>query len=302
MTREMNRRDFLKGATAITAAAVGGVLGGAAQAGESRRRNGSAGQGGLVDVNVTLSRWPFRRLPLDDTRALVTKLRSQSISQAWAGSFDGLLHKDIDSVNARLTEECRRNGHGLLLPFGSINPALPDWEEDLRRCHEEHEMTGIRLHPNYHGYRLDDPKFSKLLDLAGERSLIVQLAVMMEDERTQNALARVAHVDVAPLVSAVEGRPKARIVLLNWSRGVKGALLSKLAQTGRVFFDIATVEGVGGIANLLKQVPADRVLFGSYAPFFYFESALLKLRESVLTASELTAIRAGNARRLMAGR
>ena len=28
----------------------------------------------IVDVNVNLSRWPFRRLPHDDTPALVQKL------------------------------------------------------------------------------------------------------------------------------------------------------------------------------------------------------------------------------------
>ena len=166
---------------------------------------------------------------------MISKLRSQGVAQAWAGSFDGLFHKDLGGVNARLVEECRKHGRGLLLPFGSVNPTLPDWEEELRRCHEQHEMSGIRLHPNYHGYGLEDVRFARVLDLAGERGLVVQLAVMMEDERTQNALARVPHVDVAPLVSAVEGRPKARIVLLNWSRGVQGALLSKLAQTGRVF-------------------------------------------------------------------
>ena len=53
------------------------------------------------------------------------------------------------------------------------------------------------------------------------------------------------------------------------------------------------------MANLLKQVPADRVVFGSHAPFFYFESALLKLQESPLSELQATAVRAGNARRLL---
>ena len=53
------------------------------------------------------------------------------------------------------------------------------------------------------------------------------------------------------------------------------------------------------MANLLKQLPVERVVFGSHAPFFYLESSLLKLKESVLSDAQAKAIRAENARRLL---
>jgi predicted TIM-barrel fold metal-dependent hydrolase len=288
----LTRRDFIK--TTALSAAVGFCARPAAAAPLSPHKLTT-----LIDVNVTLGRWPFRRLPLDETPALVAKLRQHGVTQSWAGTFDGLLHKDLAAANARLAAECRKHGRGLLVPFGSVNPTLPDWEEDLRRCAEVHGMPGIRLHPNYHGYTLDNPAFAKLLSLAAERRLLVQLVADMEDERMQHRLARVPRLDAKPLPGLLKPLPGLRLVLLNWSRSVNAGMAKPLAHAG-VSFDIATLESVGGVANLIQQISAERVLFGSHSPFFYFESSLLKLKESALPVEQSLAVRTSNARRLLA--
>lgn len=251
----------------------------------------------MIDVNVYLSRWPFRRLPCDDTAALADKLRQAGVKQAWCGSFDALLHKDIAAVNARLVDECKVGGSGdkpLLIPFGAVNPKLPDWQEDLRRCAEVHKMPGIRLHPNYHGYKLDDPDFAALLAAAAERKLIVQLVIRMEDPRTQHPLLQVPDVDAAPLEGVLKQHPKLRLVILNGLMHLRQDLVDKLAAAS-VSFDIATLEGIAGLARLLKTVPLERILLGSHFPFFSWEAAKLKLQESALARFQVEAITEKNA-------
>jgi predicted TIM-barrel fold metal-dependent hydrolase len=252
----------------------------------------------LIDVNVSLSRWPFRRVPGDETSDLVARLRRNKITQAWAGSLDALLHRDMADVNERLAVECREHGEGLLVPFGSVNPMLPDWEDDLRRCHEVHHMPGIRLHPNYHAFKLDDGVFSKLVAAATERGLLVQLVVSMEDERTQHPLVRVPHVDTAPLPSIVKTLPKLRLVILNAFRAMRIESVAELAGSGQVWFDIAMLESVTGVNKLVDRIGSGHVLFGSHFPLFVVESSVLKLRESVLAQPQLRDIRSDNARRL----
>ncbi len=290
----LDRRAFLKATLAAAgAAAVGG-------AGPVRAVASSSD--GLIDVNVNLSHWPLRRVLYDDTAGLAAMLGRQGVAQAWAGSFDGLLHKDLASVNARLADECRRAGGGRLVPFGSVNPKLPDWEEDLRRCAVDHRMPGIRLHPNYHGYALDDPDFERLLKLARDRGLVVQLALIMEDRRMMHPLLQVEPVDAASLAAVLKRTPGLRLVLLNALRTVKTPLLVELIKAGDVSVDIAMLDGVQALAGLLARVPADRILFGSHAPLFTFEAAPLKLLETPFAEDVLKAIRSENARRLLASR
>jgi predicted TIM-barrel fold metal-dependent hydrolase len=253
----------------------------------------------MVDVNVWLGHWPFRRLPDDEPAALVRRLRRLGVTEAWAGSFEAMLHHDLAAVNQRLAAACRAHGPGLLRPFGAVNPLLPDWREDLRRCQEDHRMPGIRLHPNDHGYALDHPAFADLLGEAARRKLIVQIALKMEDERGLNPLLKgLPTTDPAPLIGGLAREPRPPVVLLNALGNLRGEPLKRLLATGSIWVDIAMLEGLAGLERLIAQVGPDRLLFGSHAPFFYAESAHLKLKESALTPEQAEAIRQGNARRV----
>lgn len=254
----------------------------------------------IVDTNANLSRWPFRRTPCDELPRLVETFLRHGIGQAWVGSLDGLFHRDVAGVNRRLVDACRRERRVEMLPFGTINPRLPDWEEEMRRCDEEYGMRGIRLHPNFHGYELDAPEFGRLLDLASERNLIVQLAVRMDDVRVQHPLMQVADVDPKLLPEQVRARPSLRVVLLNSLMTLRRAAIAPLSGVRQIHFDIGMQEGIGGIQRLLDHVSLPQVLFGSHLPLFPLESALFKLRESPLDDWHVRAIQHENAERLLA--
>ncbi len=247
----------------------------------------------MIDTNVYLSRYPFRRLYGDEPGELLAKLRTSGVTQAWTGSFDALLHRDLGAVNARLAEECRRHSNGELLPFGTVNPTAPDWREDLRRCVADHRMQGLRLHPSFHGYGLGDAAARELFAAAAERNVFLQIACTIEDERTQHPVLRAGPVNLDPLAGVLNEEPNLRVQLLN-CRGAGPEVLTKLALTQRVYSDFAMIEGVHGPARWNAQLGSDRLVFGSYFPFFYFEAAALKVKEAGLDVGTLDA----NAKRL----
>jgi predicted TIM-barrel fold metal-dependent hydrolase len=303
------RRDFLKTSLLPTAAlplfpsqAV------AVQAADNEPPAAAAEPPRIIDTNVHLFDWPFRSLKYRQTADFVAKLRKHRVTEAWAGSFEALLHKNLDAANARLANECKVNGGGMLLPFGSVNPVWPDWEEDLRRCHEAYRMPGIRLYPNYHNYALDRPEVLQLLGRATERGLLIQIAIEMEDQRVHHPVINVPPVDATPLLEAWKQVPGARIQLLNSFAALNRRNASRLVEETKIVFDIANLEGTGAVGRLIEgkhwsirsQVPHERLLFGSHAPFFPCEAAVLRLFESPLEREQLLAIMQENARRLLA--
>jgi len=251
----------------------------------------------MIDTNVDLFQWPFRRVAYDDPAGLVAYLRKKGVTQAWACSYEALLMRDVAGVNIRLAEACRKHGPNFLIPFGTVNPKEPDWQEDVRRCAEVYKMRGIRLHPNYHGYTLDDPVVPELLSLVATHHLALQIALVMEDSRTQFPLMVVPPTDPAPLVDLLGRTPNQRVQLLNagYSGAGRTGHMNELGKMENIYFEIAHQEGVGGVARLIAQTSPSRVCFGSNFPFFYFDSSLLKVREAGLSKEETQAVLESNA-------
>jgi len=286
---KMNRRDVLNLAATTGAASLFASKVNGSEAADSASFK-------IVDTNVNLFHWPFRRLPLDQSEKLINKIRSLGISEAWAGSFEGVLHRNVTAVNRRLASECKR--YAELVPIGTVNPLLPGWEDDLQRCVDHYDMPAIRLHPSYHGYSLDDPRFARLLQRATKAQRFVQLVAVMEDTRTQHPLLRVPDVDLAPLAKLMRRIGQAKVQILNWRP--RSPLLETLAKSPGVSFDTARVEGTDGVPKLVQSVPAGRVMFGTHAPFLIPEAALIRLHESSqLDDKVLRALLSQNAQQVM---
>lgn len=298
-----NRRTFVK------ASLIPAVLPLAASlvAASAKGAQAESGEPEITDTNVHLFQWPFRKLKYDRTETLVAKLKKHRITRAWAGSFEAILNKQLDQSNRRLADECAARGKGMLVPIGCVNPAWSDWDEDLRRCHENYKMPGVRLYPAYHGYGLDHPDFARLIADAAKRELLVQIVLRMEDERVHHVAVAIANANVGPLVDVLKRVPKAKVQLINSAGTLLGNNVESLVRETQVTFDIAATEGNGGVGKLIEgklysyrgAIPVERLLFGSHAPYFPCESALFKLFESPLSLEQLQMLMRSNAERLI---
>src|SRR5262245_33737768 len=307
--KPIDRRRFLKNSVlGVAAVSLADRQSSAVQTSAPGAGDASSSEApGIIDTNVNLFEWPFRSLKYRNTKTLVAKLKKHRIIEAWAGSFEALLSKDMNGVNTRLAAECREHGPGFLIPFGSVNLAWPDWEEDVRRCHEVYKMPGLRIYPGYQPFDLDHPGMESLVKMTSERGLILQVVFGMEDPRVYHPIINVGPVTFAPLLKAVQSAPNAKVQLLHFPGSTKGDDLSQFMAKTNTFLDISRLEGNGAVGRMIgtiqglpsARVPVERIVFGSHAPYFPVETAILKLIESPLDGQQLQAIMHGNASRLL---
>lgn len=253
----------------------------------------------MTDVNVAVGHYPFRHLPFADPARMAAMLKEKGVTRAWTGSVEALLHRDIRGVNDRLVESCRVHGAGILMPFGTVNPKFPGWEDDLKRNAEVHKMPGIRLHPDFHGYNLTDPDLAKLLAEASARKLVVVVVGRMEEERVQHPSFVVPPAVFTPLPQVMRTLPELKLVVANWRMDPMSDGFTPLSRLPNVYFETAMIEGVGKTKRLAERVGVDRVLFGSHAPVFVWDSALLKLREAAFDDADAAKVRHASAAALV---
>ncbi len=308
--RKVDRRSFVKASLIPAALSIPAAMPSRAARGSDPAQAPKVAEPEIVDSNVHLFDWPYRQLKYARTDKLIAKLRRHRIRQAWAGSFEAVLRTQLDVVNRRLAAECGTRGDGMLIPIGSINPAGPDWQEDLQRCHDQYRMPGVRLYPAYHRYSLDHPEFKRMLQLAAERRMLVQIVMRMEDERVHHPSLDIPSVDISTLPATLKKIPSAKVQLINSAGPLLGNSLEALVRDTQVTFDIAATEGNGGVGRLIEgtnpsyrgAIPVDRLVFGSHAPFFPCECAVMKLFESPLNLGQLQQLMYANAGRLISAR
>src|SRR5881296_354286 len=255
LMKPIDRRNFLKNSLLSTVAVS--LSNQPSMAAQTKSRNApgasSAQAPGIIDTNVNLFSWPFRALKYRDTKALVAKLKKHRVIEAWAGSFEALLSKDMSGVNARLAAECLEHGPRFLIPFGSVNLAWPDWQEDVRRCHENHKMPGIRIYPGYQPFDLDHPGMESLVKMTSERGMVLQVVFGMEDPRVHHPIINVAPVTFGPLLKTVNGTPNAKVQVLHLSPP-QGDDLPRFMTKPNTFMDISRLEGNGAVGRMIGTI------------------------------------------------
>ncbi|RKY63159.1 MAG: hypothetical protein DRP99_04590 [Candidatus Latescibacterota bacterium] len=251
-----------------------------------------------VDVNAYVGEYPFRPLLYSRASELSELMKRYGISRAWVSSVEAMFREDPREANRRLVEEI--SGFPELEPVAVVNPAIANWKETFGEA-VRMGVRAFKLHPNYHGYSLSAPRASEFLREAGRAGFPVIVQLRVQDVRTQNPLMVVEDFDVEEVLRAARELPGTRLMIggVRWDELLR--LASEVRDLPNLWVDISCLERMDGLREALDMVGAEKLLFGTHAPFFYMASAVLKVNMAGLEAHEVERILSGNARLINGG-
>jgi predicted TIM-barrel fold metal-dependent hydrolase len=251
----------------------------------------------IIDVNAYLGPFAFRRLRHNTASSLLALMDAKKIDRAVVSSAAAITYRNAQAGNEEVAEQVQ--GHrDRLIPFAVINPFYAGWQDDLKICHEEFGAKGLRLYPKWHNYSLSSPSCRELIQAATERGMIVSIPIRVEDNRERSWLLNIPDISLDEIVELVKAHPKARFVLLN-GQGYPGSPLGRKNNglPSNYAIEISRLTALLGneIGQLIANLGADRVMFGTGMPFNYPDPALVKLEVLDASESDREKIRSQNA-------
>ncbi|MBR3837328.1 MAG: amidohydrolase family protein [Clostridia bacterium] len=214
----------------------------------------------------------------------------------------------VTKMNDISLAETEKNG---LIYFGCMHPDAENALEEVDRM-ANRGLKGFKIHPVYQGVDINDPRFLRILDRAGERDLCVVMhagddigfpgVVRCSPEMTAAALKQVG---CPKLILAHMGGWK------NWER-----VADALADTGVYLdtsFSLGEIPAIDDTYSpeekkllkaeefcaLVRAFGAERILFGTDSPWTDQKESLEAIRALPLTLWEQKALLGGNAQRLL---
>ena len=168
-----------------------------------------------------------------------------------------------------------------IVAFGSLHPDAEDWREEIARV-KEMGLKGIKLHPHYQGFFVDEERMFPLYD-----------PVSPDVNYCTPKAARAAHEAVPgmKMILAHMGEIKEPGETEEYLIGTDILLDTALCARGNIPEEQLT--------RMIRRHGAEKVLLGSDFPWHRSEEEIALIRSLPLTEEEKAMILGGNAQRLL---
>lgn len=216
----------------------------------------------------------------------------------------------VNDASIRMNERAEETG---LYSFGCMHPDYPEWHAELGRLARA-GVRGVKIHPPYQGADIDDPRFLRILERAGELGLTVVTHAGLDV-----GLPGARQATPEKLLRAVQAAGPVRLVLAHMGGWRCWQDVERLLPGTGVYVDTsfslgpmtplddgyypdeASLERLGEEAflRMIRLFGADHVLFGTDSPWEAQAAEVDRIKNLPLTLQEKAAILGNNAAEIL---
>lgn len=182
-----------------------------------------------------------------------------------------------------------------LIPFGTVHAANDDAAGEVRRA-VELGVKGFKLHPEYQDFAPTDERARPMLEAIAEAGVPVLFHAGVDIE------IPTVHGTPHSFAKLNDSLPELEMILAHMGSFRMWDEVSRWLVGRHVHFDTSYVHkdlSSNEFAELVRELGAEKILFGSDSPWGKQEEELSSVRASGLAEDEVTAILGGNAAGLL---
>lgn len=235
-------------------------------------------------VGQTVDEW----LQTMDRVGIATSVLSVAAGGAQSRGLDDTRH-----ANDVLAAACRDHPGRFLAALGSVEVRHGEAGiVEVSRVMDELAFAGLAFHATFEGFSVDSSAFDAVLAALGDREAVILVHCTADAKASPAAIALVA-----------KRYPRLRFVLGHpvFTPAQREDAIEQLRTTANLWLDIAYQDSPQTTTEFVHALGADRVLFGSDAPFFDPARVIASIEAADISDAEREAILGGNARRLFSG-
>jgi uncharacterized protein len=227
------------------------------------RRQAQLARGGQ-EVDLTVRYEDYRRQASEDTHVVVFGGKAK-LSGLWV---------DDDYVADYVKQDPQR-----ITGFLSVDPTQANWQDELKRGHQELGLRGVKLLPMYAGFSPDDPTLDPLWTYAQAQ----KLPVLLHTGTTFIAQAPLKYT-IPSLIEPVAVRfPELKIILAHLGHPYEGDCVATIRKHPNVYADVSALhyrpfQLYQSLMLVQEYGVWDKVLFGTDYPFTNVNDSITGLR------------------------
>jgi hypothetical protein len=161
-----------------------------------------------------------------------------------------------------------------LIPFGTAHPEFQSWRDELDRL-EQAGIFGIKLHPDFQGFALDDPALHPIFEeLRGRFLIMVHIGDRLPPDKNPSSPQKLARI--------LELFPGLKVIAAHFGGYLHWKYVPEHLAGRDVYLDTSSTLAFiapDELKDILARHPLDRLLFGSDYPLFDPGDELEQLRK-----------------------